>query len=87
MKKLLTKTALVLSGIISFLGIQPPPAKAIVTHNQHIAEVQTTTPLYLQLGVDSKQLNNDKSGDRIAQHFSHSSHESHASHYSHRSGY
>ncbi len=84
MKKIGSKLAFVVFGILSLLGIQP--ASATTTAPQlpkQVNEVKNNTPLYLQLGIDKlPNLGNEKD-ITLAQHWNHWSHRDHRSHWAH----
>lgn len=91
MKKIGSKLAYVALGILSFVGIWPASATAIPQPRaKQIDEVKTTTPLYLQLGID--MLSKLSKGADITlvrhyQHWSHNDHNSHYAHYAHNAHY
>lgn len=84
MKTMLGKIGLLLSGILTLVGINTTLTQATINYNKHTAEVRQTTPLYLKLGIYSPWLTNkDKKDLNLVWHMSHFSHGSHGSHYSH----
>jgi hypothetical protein len=87
MKKILAKTAFLISGILALVGISTPSVQATPLYHKQIAEVRQTTPLYLRLAADiAQQINKPNQNKQITQqHWSHASHGSHASHQSHYS--
>jgi hypothetical protein len=91
MRKIGAKLAYVTLGILSFLGIWPASATPIPQQRvKEINEVKTTTPLYLQLGVDTiakMSQAQDLTLARHWQHWSHRDHRSHWAHYAHRAHY
>ena len=81
------KTAVVISGILSAIGLSGQNSQANFVAIENIEQINKSTPLYLQQGVDVFKINAQKVGDMLSWHYSHSSHSSHSSHYSHRSGF
>lgn len=82
MKKLWLHLGAVVVTLAAALGISTQ-AQARVTLKQEIANLQETSPLYL----DQAPSQAVKSDMVLAWHYSHSSHQSHQSHRSHYSHY
>lgn len=83
-KKIGSRLAYVVLGILSFLGIAP--ASATTTPPQlprQIHEATKNTPLYLQLGIDTLPKVGTEQETTLAQHWNHWSHRDHRSHWAH----
>ena len=82
MKSFFGKIALLVFGLIAFLGINIKDVKAF-QHYSDISKISSTTPLFLQHANDISPDRSVSNGHES--HYSHSSHESHSSHVSHYS--
>lgn len=87
--KLLTKLASLVGLAAAFVGLSVGSSSADMAKPSRptIAQVNASTPLYLDQAKAAVQ---QQAGGALAwhsSHYSHSSHASHSSHYSHRSGY
>ncbi len=84
MKKIGAKVTYVVLGILSFVGVWPASATPIPQPPaSKLNEVKPTSPLYLQLGVDTLAKLGQEKDLILAGHWNHWSHRNHASHWAH----